>query len=572
MIRPTFQRLSTRGACLLLVLSLPLQAWAQPVLEGIATNTSGGGSSITLDVPPNSAGGAAGDLLVAAVGVRINPSTAFPAGWTAVSGHGGFNQAICSTDDEGIVCQLAVFWKFSDGTETSVSVSFGAQVVRQAAGAVFRYSEVNTVSPIGPTATQNTPVGDMPTAPALVTTEDNLRVIQLVVSDTNGGSFPQLPLTGEPADAVFNLNSATPLTRDSIVMGGAEFLEPLMGSNTGDGVWTGGENNWRGSTITIRPLQDNIDADLAITKTATPAKVNPGGVINYTVIASNSAASSGDVSGAMVDDLFVAALDCSWTCTPSAGAACTAAGSGDISDLVDLPVAGSVTYSVSCTVDPGASGNVGNTASIVAPAGVTDTDVANNSDATVTIINQAPIALCQDVTVSADAQCQADASIDAGSNDPDNDQPVVIEENPPGPYPLGDTLVNLTITDGLGLSDSCSATVTVEDDSAPVISCNSPPTITPPDAPISFTATAVDNCGVEVVEITRFRCFQIKRNGKEIDKGESCIVSRDGAELIIDDVGGVNTIIEWQVNASDGSGNSSSETCSVEVVNPGHQP
>ena len=559
-----------RFRLLLLTLLLPsLSVIAAPVLEGIETSANGGAMSINLGIPANTVGAGAGDLLVATVGVRGNPATTFPVDWTEVTGHAGFNQAICSIDDEGIACQLSIYWKISDGTETSVSVFLNAGNVSQAAGAVFRYSSTHTVTPIGQVSTQSGTSGT-PTAPDLVTNENDVRVIQLVVSDTNGGSFPQLPLTDEPANAVFNLNSDTPLTRDDIVMGGAEFAQAVSGSNTGAGVWTGGEDNWRGSTLTIRPEQTVTNVDLAITKSASPSKVNPGEDITYTVVASNSGISANDLTGATVSDLFATDLSCSWTCTASAGASCAAGGSGDISDSVDLAIGSQVTYTAFCTVDSNATGNIGNTASIVAPAGVTDVDTGNNSDMVSTLINQAPIAQCQNVTVNADALCQADASIDNGSADPDGDNPIIVEEAPTGPYGLGDTNVDLTITDGLGLSDSCSATVTVLDVTPPTLSCNTPATIVPPDAPIAFTATAEDNCQAEAPTITSFRCYKFTKKGKLIDKGESCEVSIAGDTLLIDDVGGVGTTIEWQVLVSDGSGNMVAEVCSVEVANPGH--
>ena len=565
----TGNRLVRRFRLIVLALLLPsLNAIAAPVLEGIETTTSDGAMSINLGIPANTIGTGVGDLLVATVGVRINPSTTFPADWTAVTGLGGFNEAICSTDDEGIVCQLSVYWKISDGTETSVSAFLTPANVREAAGAVFRYSSTHTVTPIGQVTTQSGTSGT-PTAPDLVTNENNVRVIQLVVSDTNGGSFPQLPLTGEPADAVFNLNSDTPLTRSSIVMGGAEFAEPASGSNTGAGVWTGGEDNWRGATLTIRPEQTVVNVDLAITKSASPAKVNPGEDITYTVVASNSGISANDVTGAMVSDLFATDLSCSWTCTASAGASCTAGGSGDIGDSVDLAIGSQVTYTAFCTVDSNASGNIGNTASIIVPAGVDDVDLANNSDMVSTMINQAPHAQCQNVTVDADAMCQAGASVDNGSADPDGDNPISIVEDPVGPYGLGDTNVELTITDGLGLSDSCNATVTVQDVSPPTLSCNTPVTIVPPDAPIAFTATAEDNCSANAPTITSYRCFKFTKKGKLIDKGGSCEVSIAGDTLQINDVGGVGTTIEWQVSISDGGGNMVDATCSVDVANPG---
>src|SRR5688572_24879546 len=55
--------------------------------------------------------------------------------------------------------------------------------------------------------------------------------------------------------------------------------------------------------------------------------------------------------------------------------------------------------------------------------------------------NQAPVAVCQDVTVAADANsCTANASIDNGSSDPDGD-PLTPTQDPPGPYPVGTTEV-----------------------------------------------------------------------------------------------------------------------------------
>ena len=132
--------------------------------------------------------------------------------------------------------------------------------------------------------------------------------------------------------------------------------------------------------------------------------------------------------------------------------------------------------------------------------------------------------------------------------------------------------MTLTVEDALGLADTCAATVTVEDHAAPAIQCNAPPTITPPDAPISFTATATDNCSVASVQVDSFECFKHTKKGKKIDKGESCVVSTDGATVTISDSGGVDDNIVWKVTAVDGSGNSITQSCTVVVANPGHGP
>jgi subtilisin-like proprotein convertase family protein len=184
--------------------------------------------------------------------------------------------------------------------------------------------------------------------------------------------------------------------------------------------------------------------------------------------------------------------------------------------------------------------------------------------------NRPPVAVCQPVTVSADGgTCTAAASIDGGSSDPDGDS-LTLSQIPAGPYPLGTTSVTLTATDPHGESDSCNATVTVVDNTPPVVACNAPASITPPQAPISFTASAADGCGPTTVAVQSYDCYTFTKKGKRIDKRESCVVSFTGATLTITNSGGVGDIIQWTVAASDGSGNSAQTTCTTNVLNPAH--
>ena len=76
--------------------------------------------------------------------------------------------------------------------------------------------------------------------------------------------------------------------------------------------------------------------------------------------------------------------------------------------------------------------------------------------------NQPPVAVCKNQVVNADENCQSDASIDVGSYDPDGD-PISLEQSPPGPYSLAETMITLTVTDGYGTSDSCTGIVTIVD-------------------------------------------------------------------------------------------------------------
>ncbi len=114
-------------------------------------------------------------------------------------------------------------------------------------------------------------------------------------------------------------------------------------------------------------------------------------------------------------------------------------------------------------------------------------------------------AVCQDVTVDAGASCSGTVTpqmVDAGSTVDASCTPLTLSLNPPGPYPLGDTMVTLTVTDGCGQSDSCTAKITVTDNAAPVLDCSginpnrsADPgacDFTMPDA--GFDPVAADNC------------------------------------------------------------------------------
>jgi uncharacterized repeat protein (TIGR01451 family) len=118
-------------------------------------------------------------------------------------------------------------------------------------------------------------------------------------------------------------------------------------------------------------------ADLAIAISDGVTTAVPGGSITYTITAVNAGVDN--VVGAVVADTFPAALTCTWTCAGVAGASCTAAGAGNIADVVTMPVGGATTYTASCAVSPLASGTLSNTATISPPGPVIDPVPGNNS-------------------------------------------------------------------------------------------------------------------------------------------------------------------------------------------------
>lgn len=114
------------------------------------------------------------------------------------------------------------------------------------------------------------------------------------------------------------------------------------------------------------------------------------------------------------------------------------------------------------------------------------------------VINTPPIARCTNVTVAANSNCVAFASVDNGSLDADGDA-VTLQQSPPAPYPLGDNVVMLTAIDKWGATNSCMALVRVVDQTPPQIFC--PGDIVAGNdlnqcgAVVSFAfPTAVDSC------------------------------------------------------------------------------
>ncbi len=134
-----------------------------------------------------------------------------------------------------------------------------------------------------------------------------------------------------------------------------------------------------------------------------------------------------------------------------------------------------------------------------------------------TVSNHSPVAQCHDVTVSADADCSASASIDNGSSDPDAGDTITVSQSPAGPYPLGSTLVTLTVTDSHGASSSCAATVTVVDDTAPsVVSCPTDTTLECPATPAFGTPQFSDTCDNNLIATSTDTSLPV--SGKEISK------------------------------------------------------
>ena len=121
-----------------------------------------------------------------------------------------------------------------------------------------------------------------------------------------------------------------------------------------------------------------VQADLSISKTDNQTTASPGSVLSYTIVVTNNGPDP--VVGATIADTFPSSLTVnSWTCTASSGSSCSATGSGNArTGSASLLNGGTATYTAGTTLATSATVSVSNTATVAAPAGVTDPNPGNN--------------------------------------------------------------------------------------------------------------------------------------------------------------------------------------------------
>ncbi|WP_304156659.1 HYR domain-containing protein [Mesonia mobilis] len=179
---------------------------------------------------------------------------------------------------------------------------------------------------------------------------------------------------------------------------------------------------------------------------------------------------------------------------------------------------------------------------------ITDTN-GNSSTCTTTVTvedSESPIAMCQDITISLDDSGNASITapdIDNGSTDNCAIDSYEIDVDSFDCTMTGMNMVTLTITDTNGNSSTCTSTVTVEDNELPSISCEAITVSLDETGNISIlpedlVTDTFDNCGIEnlSLDIDTFDC---------------------------EDVG---TDVEVTIFAQDASGNMTSCTTTVTVI------
>lgn len=127
-----------------------------------------------------------------------------------------------------------------------------------------------------------------------------------------------------------------------------------------------------------------------------------------------------------------------------------------------------------------------------------DTVIGVQEVSIVVPLNGPPVAMCQNLLLDADDTCSGIGDVNAGSYDPDGDE-ITLDYSDPGPYPVGTTLVTLTVTDEFGEKDSCDATVTVSDVTPPTITMPyMATTIWPPNH--KYKSFGLADCGAQVLD------------------------------------------------------------------------
>jgi len=154
---------------------------------------------------------------------------------------------------------------------------------------------------------------------------------------------------------------------------------------------------------------------------------------------------------------------------------------------------------------------------------LTVTDIHGNVGTCVAVVTvedvTAPIAVCQDITVELDINGTVTidpSDVDGGSSDACGIAGLSIDIDTFACDDVGDNVVTLTVTDANGNVSTCTATVTVEDNTAPVLVCQDIVVELDENGQASITANDLiasndDACGIAAVaaDIVDFDCDDI---------------------------------------------------------------
>jgi uncharacterized repeat protein (TIGR01451 family) len=197
-----------------------------------------------------------------------------------------------------------------------------------------------------------------------------------VCADNNTESIAILALNGIPPYTILVLNKTT---SESHIISTMSATSTFDASNPGNYVVKAHDTNCLEFELNFTVLESaDCFADLSITKTDFSPTYAPGQPVIYTVVVNN--AGPLDAFGTTITDTAPAGTTISgWNAVFSGGATGMFSGSGNINAMVNMPVGGSITYTITVTVPSNYTGNLVNTATVTAPANALDPNLGNNT-------------------------------------------------------------------------------------------------------------------------------------------------------------------------------------------------
>ncbi|MEM7185736.1 MAG: T9SS type A sorting domain-containing protein [Bacteroidota bacterium] len=174
--------------------------------------------------------------------------------------------------------------------------------------------------------------------------------------------------------------------------------------------------------------------------------------------------------------------------------------------------------------------------------------IITNTVSTMVVDLQPPVANCQSITVSLDANGMVEitpADIDNGSSDTNGIASIELDVTSFDCSHLGENTVTLTVTDTYGNTSDCTAIVTVIDDLAPVLACQ----------PITVELDATGHGSIDAQLLLDM-----------IGTADNCGIQTIAASVSAVDCNDIGAPLEVFVFAEDISGNTSSCSTTLSVV------
>ena len=263
---------------LILLFTLFLNGKAQAVFQSYSSNIIDSDvQQLTLTVP---SGVNIGDLLVLILATDDNETVNTPSGWTFINVGDGGNAGPT----------LACYYRVANGTESpNYTITWGTN--ERAAGAIVRYSNVNTTNPIGVSG-PNTGNNVSPTSPSINTSNNNSFIVRVYAADRYylSGTYPS-GHTGR-----FNITPGN--NNNSVSLGMADQVQTTAGL-TGTAVFSlTSAEQWRAISFSINEKV----ADLTIGKIVDDGAPATSDNVTFTLTAGNSGPDN--ATGVVVNDIL----------------------------------------------------------------------------------------------------------------------------------------------------------------------------------------------------------------------------------------------------------------------------